>query len=365
MSRVGSNFSKGLFVYGAPVLPSAGKDVVTGNVWFVDSGAGNAVDDVLSNGKTKDNPFATIDYAIGQCTANNGDVIYVMPGHQENVSSSGSIVPDVAGISIIGLGSGDDRPELTYIVGTSNSSGFTSSIHVTGAGTKISNIIFDCGTTGDATNPMYGLRLKANDIEISNCTFRTSGSSSIWGRRSGKKGIKWSASSGAGIIFIGSSKGSTLSGFNNIKICFNEFIPGADHAGNSSGTSIGINLGSSRKAGNSSGTDSQNIQIIGNLFNGNFAHSAIFGGSSGTAHKNMVIAHNWIWNEQAKAISTGSSGQHGIDISNAITGMCYKNIILASGSSATAALDPGNMFCADNWTTNKANGKGAAVPTTT
>lgn len=57
--------------------------------------------------------FATIDEAIGACTANAGDTIYVLPGHTEAITS-GSIALDVAGVSIIGLGSGSLKPSLTF-----------------------------------------------------------------------------------------------------------------------------------------------------------------------------------------------------------------------------------------------------------
>lgn len=63
------------------------------------------------NGKNR--YFATIDEAIGACVANRGDVIYVAPGHTENVTN-GSIACDVAGVTIIGLGSGAMKPTLTW-----------------------------------------------------------------------------------------------------------------------------------------------------------------------------------------------------------------------------------------------------------
>lgn len=84
-----------------------------GNIWFVDSGETVRGGDTTGHGKNPDSPFLTIDYAVGRCTANNGDVIYVMPGHAENVTA-GSIDLDVQGISVIGLGIGDDRPTLTF-----------------------------------------------------------------------------------------------------------------------------------------------------------------------------------------------------------------------------------------------------------
>lgn len=59
-------------------------------------------------------PLATIDYAIGLCVANRGDRILVMPGHAETLSSAGAITADVAGISIIGVGNGSNRPTLSF-----------------------------------------------------------------------------------------------------------------------------------------------------------------------------------------------------------------------------------------------------------
>lgn len=95
---------------GGPVVLLDGGST-TGNIFFVHSGTGN---DSEGYGSEPDKPFATIDYAIGKCTANQGDRIYVMPGHAENLTSATSLVIDVAGIQIIGLGYGGNKPKLTY-----------------------------------------------------------------------------------------------------------------------------------------------------------------------------------------------------------------------------------------------------------
>ncbi len=84
----------------------------TGNIFFVDSGAAAAADSVGA-GRNPDAPFATIDFAIGQCVANNGDRIIVMPGHAEAVIAAGGLDIDVAGIAIIGIGVGNSRPTVT------------------------------------------------------------------------------------------------------------------------------------------------------------------------------------------------------------------------------------------------------------
>lgn len=81
--------------------------------------------------------FATIDAAIGACTANAGDVIYVLPGHTEAVTST-SLNLDIAGVSIIGISIGSLKPTLTF--------GATSSvINVTAANCKVQNLRLTAG----------------------------------------------------------------------------------------------------------------------------------------------------------------------------------------------------------------------------
>lgn len=59
-------------------------------------------------------PFSTLDYAIGRCTANRGDIIMLMPGHAENVAAASGITCDVAGVAIVGLGTGTKRPKFSF-----------------------------------------------------------------------------------------------------------------------------------------------------------------------------------------------------------------------------------------------------------
>lgn len=82
----------------------------TGKRFFVHSGTGT---DAAGYGSTPDAPVATIDYAVGLCTANKNDVIYVMPGHAETLAAAAGIDLDVAGVSVIGLGNGSNRPRIT------------------------------------------------------------------------------------------------------------------------------------------------------------------------------------------------------------------------------------------------------------
>lgn len=92
------------------VFAIAGVDRHPGEILFVHSGTGT---DAAGYGFNPDAPCATVDYAIGLCTASKGDVIYCMPGHAETVTAT-SIALDVAGVTIIGLGHGLNRPVFTY-----------------------------------------------------------------------------------------------------------------------------------------------------------------------------------------------------------------------------------------------------------
>lgn len=58
--------------------------------------------------------FSTINEALAQCRSGKGDVVYVLPGHTENVSAADKFSNLVAGTKIIGLGVGSNRPTLTW-----------------------------------------------------------------------------------------------------------------------------------------------------------------------------------------------------------------------------------------------------------
>ena len=109
-----------------------------GDVWFVKSGTGT---DGAGYGQNPDSPFATIDYAIGQCTASQGDVIYVLPGHAETCTAA--VTCDVAGVSIIGLGKGRLIPALT-------NSGAHDLVTVTAANVMLKNLRL-IGSAADCT----------------------------------------------------------------------------------------------------------------------------------------------------------------------------------------------------------------------
>lgn len=161
-----TNFSKGLAVYGAPILPIGGGEMMIGNVFFVDSGNVDGADDIGTKGKTKDSPFVTWDYANNQCTANNGDVIIVLPGHSETINSSAAFVPDVAGITTFGIGHGPDMPRWNLSTSGSNET----RVGITGAGVRFFNCNFRANSTAVGSSSV-GIRIGANDVVLSKCRF--------------------------------------------------------------------------------------------------------------------------------------------------------------------------------------------------
>ncbi len=161
-----SEYPHGITSFGVPVVPGINTAMVTGSVYFVCSAAGGSGkwlagvnDPACGQFKT---PFSTIDYAIGKCTADQGDVIYVLPGHTEAVAAAGGIACDVAGISIIGLGTGAKRPTITLATAA------TASVTVSAANITLKNLIFVANLDNVATC----FTVSAKDCTIDNCEFR-------------------------------------------------------------------------------------------------------------------------------------------------------------------------------------------------
>lgn len=58
--------------------------------------------------------FTTLNAALGQCRSGAGDVVLVLPGHAENISTADQMSNLVAGTKIIGLGDGNERGSFTW-----------------------------------------------------------------------------------------------------------------------------------------------------------------------------------------------------------------------------------------------------------
>ncbi len=145
---------------GAGNIFAVAGEVTTGSIFFVDSGHAEA-SDAATNGHTPDAPFATVDYAINQCTAEKGDIIYAMPGHAETASTDVELFDlDEASTSIIGIGYGALRPTFTI-------SHADASCQIGAAGCRISNCRFISG----AADIVVGLVIETAGSELDHCYF--------------------------------------------------------------------------------------------------------------------------------------------------------------------------------------------------
>ena len=133
----------------------------TGNIYFVDSGSSTGGTSA-GYGSNPDAPFTTIDSAINQTTANNGDIIYVMAGHSETLTGASAITCDVAGVTIIGLGRGTDRPTLLLDAGASVS------IAISAANVRWENVVFSAGHA-DIT---VAIDVSATNAEFDRCEWK-------------------------------------------------------------------------------------------------------------------------------------------------------------------------------------------------
>lgn len=133
-----------------------------GTVWYVDSVNGDAA----FGGRQADRAFLTLVAAIAASAAN--DTIVVLPGHAEAITSATSHVVSKA-LSIIGVGSGSNKPNFT--VGTAT----TALMSVT-ASSLIKNLRFTAGI--DSVEAM--LSLGVNDVIVEDCDFRDGGAALEW-----------------------------------------------------------------------------------------------------------------------------------------------------------------------------------------
>lgn len=116
----------------AGVTGSSGVPITGGSYFWVGSAVSGASNN--NDGKTPATPCATIAGALAKCTASVGDVVLVMPGHVETIAAAAGIAIATAGVTIVGLGNGNNRPLLTWATLAS------ASITVTAADVTIRNL---------------------------------------------------------------------------------------------------------------------------------------------------------------------------------------------------------------------------------
>ena len=127
-----------------------------GDIFFVQSTHASAVDD-SGHGRTPEDPFATLSYAAGRCTANQNDVIYLMPGHVELITGTPDLTMTIAGVKVFGCGWGTIQPIIRF------TTAIGAELNVDAANIVFENINFQAGFA-DLTAPI--------DVNALNCTIR-------------------------------------------------------------------------------------------------------------------------------------------------------------------------------------------------
>ena len=276
-----------------------------GDIWFVDSGATATGADSVGYGKSPDAPFLTLDYAVSQCAASKGDVIYLMPGHAETISTA-ALSPgvDVAGVKIVGLGQGASRPTFTFTHVDAN-------IIVSAAGCSMRNILFLVGVD----NLVEAVDVNSNDFLLEDCEVR--------------EGSALQATTSVDITGAGANA------------CDRTVIRNCKIISEAAGAVNAIQI--------SQVVDG--LVIEGCWISGDFSDAAI---SSNQICTNMLIRNNVVRNVNA--------ADWAIELSGAATGLCVGNRLMSDA--AATCLDPGSLMCVDNEMVNAIDRSSIPVPTT-
>lgn len=283
----------------------SGQNLGTGLVFYVDSAVGSDT----NVGTSPILARATLDAAVALCTANRGDVIYLMQGHAETMGgSSDSVDLDIAGITVIGLGNGADAPTFTYDTATDE-------FVIGAANVTISNLRFVAGVTSIT----MGISIEAagNNFVMANCVFPKPTTNS------------WE--------FLDSIDVAT--GADNILIYGCEAYN--DEAGAAPVHFI--------DAGNGA-AGPEKLQMVNNIIKGDFSVSAIW---SDEPCDEAFIYGNTITNH--------TSAQHCIEFTATGTGVIAFNSCFASATATS--IDPGSHYCYENYVTTAVDTSGVLYPT--
>lgn len=154
-----TNYPQGVSSFGIPLIGS-GPILTTGKVLFVNNSHGNASDGNI--GESPDRPLSTIATALAKCSANNFDHIICGPGHAETLTSADALILNVAGVTLLGLGRGSNRPTLNFTTAGA------ADMNIAANNVAISNFLFTGGV--DALSSI--IDVSADDIYLGDIEYR-------------------------------------------------------------------------------------------------------------------------------------------------------------------------------------------------
>lgn len=132
-----------------------------GRIFYVNNAATNKND--TTGGRSWHQPMSTIAAAIALCVAARGDIIKCGPGHAETISAAAGIAMATAGVTLMGVGVGTNRPTLTWATSTA------ATLTVTAANCRITNFVFDMSLPSALVS---GMVVSGAGCEIDNCLFK-------------------------------------------------------------------------------------------------------------------------------------------------------------------------------------------------
>lgn len=299
-----ANFPNGIRSFGMPVF-GGGPQIppTTGAVWFVHHTGSND-----NYGDDPAAPLATLDAAVGQCIASQGDLVIAMPGHAENISAATSLVLDVAGIAVIGLGWGRLRPTLSFTVAAGR-------IPISAANVLVDNFLF----LGAVADIVSGITITGDDVILRNCEM-ASGSAIL-------EFLQFLDIDAADRVLV-----------QNCRLI----------ASTTAGSNTGIRIDATGS-----------VVIEGCELRGDFTTAAISGNAgTGAASTNLKIRGCTVENIDTTAGLT-------IDNHDNTTGICeYLSLVTDFDTAPETAFDPGDARCNECYVVNDVNESGTIVPVT-
>lgn len=141
-----------------------------GKTWWVGSNVTGA-SDTAGYGQNPGAPFATIEYAASttNCLAQRGDVVYVLPKHAEAIAAAGDLSFAIEGVTIIGLGNGDNRPTITQGTAT------TADVDIDAANITLKNLRF----VSNINSLAVMLDVNFGNLVVEDCDFISSSAKEV------------------------------------------------------------------------------------------------------------------------------------------------------------------------------------------
>lgn len=282
----------------------------TGEVYYVDSGASGG-----ATGLDWTNAAVTLDAGVGLCTADRGDTIIVAAGHAETIIIANGVDCDLAGITIVGLGVGENRPMFTmnhanaeFVIGADDVSIYnlefiahiTAVAHCIDVETLSENFIIE--------NCRFSVDVDATDEFVDTITVAATGTD-------------------GGLI----------------KDCL--FRSGLK---SNAGPQSAINF-----------IDCNDLHIIGNEFHGDYASACIQ--NETTAANNILIKDNLLFN----GIIGGEAGLNAVECIELVattTGMIVNNSLFCNVVTPDLAIVGADMFLSGNTYSESEGGSADSTP---